>query len=283
MSTPARYRKPATTTAASTTSTTSHDDAIPRAPASTAEAKKELKAAVNEQAARTSKSFSILDVLRVLGGLALLSAGLSYLSTSGTSMTWGYNAKWTRMREWKGLFKGPVQLTDAELLQYDGSDPTKPIYLALNGTIYDVSSSPHTYGPGGSYHFFAGRDAARAFLTGCFAEDAVPDLRGVERMFLPVDPETKPDATPEVLEKAAARKPLSKGEVKNRHAQELRQARAKMVQGLESWHALFRGDKGKPYFEAGKVSRPAGWEKYLPERPLCEQAEKSRPVRKYDE
>ncbi|UPX16691.1 uncharacterized protein EKO05_0007079 [Ascochyta rabiei] len=275
-------RKPATTTATSSTSTASHEDAVPRAPASTAAAKQELKAAVNEQAARTSKGFSVLDVLRVLGGLALLSAGLSYLSTSGTSMTWGYNAKWTRMREWKGMLRGRVHLTDAQLLQYDGSDPTKPIYLALNGTIYDVSSSPQTYGPGGSYHFFAGRDAARAFLTGCFAEDAVPDLRGVETMFMPVDPETKPDAPADVREKAARRPPLSPGARKNRHAQELRQARAKMVQGLESWHALFRGDKGKPYFEAGVVDRPVGWESHVPERPLCEQAEKSRPVRKYE-
>jgi hypothetical protein len=106
MSTPARYRKPATTTATASTSTASHEDTvpIPRASASTAEAKKELKAAVNEQAAKTSRGFSVLDVLRVLGGLALLSAGLSYLSTSGESMTWGYNAKWTRMREWKNAF-----------------------------------------------------------------------------------------------------------------------------------------------------------------------------------
>lgn len=169
-----------------------------------------------------------------------------------------------------------------ELTKYDGSDPTKPIYLALNGTIYDVSVSPQTYGPGGSYHFFAGRDAARAFLTGCFAEDAVPDLRGVERMFMPVDPEEKVDATPEVIEAAKSRKKLSKAEEKNRRAQELKQAKVKMVQGLESWHALFRGDKGKPYFRAGEIKRPAGWEKYLPEKPLCAQAEKSRPVRKYE-
>lgn len=101
-------------------------------------------------------------------------------------------------------------------------------------------------------------------------------------MFVPVDPEEKPDANADVLEKARQRKPLTKGEVKNRHAQEVRLARAKMVQGLESWHALFRGDKGKPYFRAGSVDRPQGWEKYLPERPLCEQAEKSRPVRKYE-
>jgi predicted heme/steroid binding protein len=169
-----------------------------------------------------------------------------------------------------------------ELTKYDGPDPTKPIYLALNGTIYDVSASPQTYGPGGSYHFFAGRDAARAFLTGCFAEDAIPDLRGVERMFIPVDPEEKEDATPEIIEKAKSRKLLTKAEEKNRRAQEVRQARQKMVQGLESWHALFRGDKGKPYFRAGAIKRPAGWEKYLPEKPLCAQAEKSRPVRKYE-
>lgn len=298
MSTPARQRKPANTTSAA-----SHEDTIPRAPASTTEAKKELKAAVNDQAAKTSKGFSLLDALRVLAGLAILSTGLSYLSTSGTSMTWGYNGKWTRLREWKGLIvsllfpegkachfelvltrlqKGEVHLTDAQLLTYDGTDPSKPIYLALNGTIYDVSSSPQTYGPGGSYHFFAGRDAARAFLTGCFAEDAVPDLRGVERMFVPIDPEEKADASADVLEAAKSRKPLTPGEKKNRNAQEVRQAREKMVLGLESWHALFRGDKGKPYFRAGEVERPPGWEKYLPQRPLCEQAEKSRPVRKYE-
>ena len=175
-----------------------------------------------------------------------------------------------------------MHLTDAELLQYDGSDSSKPIYLALNGTIYDVSASPRTYGPGGSYHFFAGRDAARAFLTGCFAEDAVPDLRGVERMFVPVDPEEKEGTTPEVREQARLRQKLSKAELKNRNAQELRLARQKAVQGLESWHALFRGDKGKPYFKVGTVDRPLGWEKGVPERKLCDQAEKSRPVRKYE-
>ena len=101
-------------------------------------------------------------------------------------------------------------------------------------------------------------------------------------MFIPVDPETKPDATADVIEKAKYRKALTKGELKNRNAQEVRQAKAKMVQGLESWHTLFRGDKGKPYFKAGVVKRSTDLEKSWPERPLCEQAEKSRPVRKYE-
>src|SRR5205814_4778334 len=65
---------------------------------------------------------------------------------------------------------------------YDGTNPDLPIYLAINGTIFDVSASRHIYGPGGSYHFFAGHDATRAYVTGCFTEDITPDLRGVEEM-----------------------------------------------------------------------------------------------------
>lgn len=175
-----------------------------------------------------------------------------------------------------------ISLTDAELAAYDGTDPTKPIYLALNGTIYDVSVSPSTYGPGGSYHFFAGRDAARAFLTGCFQEDAVPDLRGVEQMFIPIDPELREGASAEDIEKAKSRKPLTPGERKNRHAQELRSARKQVKDGLENWHKLFRGDKGKPYRRVGEVKREKGWLEKMPVRKLCEQAEKGRPARKYD-
>jgi predicted heme/steroid binding protein len=175
-----------------------------------------------------------------------------------------------------------VRLTDAQLAAYDGSDPNKPIYIALNGTIYDVSISPGTYGPGGSYHVFAGKDAARAFITGCFAEDSVPDLRGAEYTYMPIDPELKDTATPEDIEKAKSRKPLTPGERKNRHAQELRQARKQVIAGLENWHVLFRGEKGKPYRKVGEVVREEGWMDKLPKRKLCDQAEKSRPVRKYD-
>ncbi len=176
----------------------------------------------------------------------------------------------------------PISLADTELLSYNGADPKKPIYLALNGTIYDVSSAPKTYGPGGSYHFFAGRDAARAFLTGCFADDAVPDLRGVEQMYMPVDPETKDNASPDVIEKAKHRKELSSAERKNRHAQEVRQAKKAVRDGIEGWAKVFRGDTGKPYRKVGEVKREEGWLDKVPVRELCEAAEKQRPVRKYD-
>ncbi|KAF1998413.1 hypothetical protein P154DRAFT_495451 [Amniculicola lignicola CBS 123094] len=226
---------------------------------------------------------SVLDVLRVLGGIVLLSCGMSYLTSSGESMTWGYNPWWTRAREWKGLWNPTVSLTDTQLLAYDGTDPTKPIYLALNGTIYDVSISPGTYGPGGSYHFFAGRDAARAFLTGCFQEDQTPDLRGVEWMYIPKDPEPSDPSstsTTDVDAPTPTPTPLTKSQIKNRHAAELRKARKQVRDGLEHWHKLFRGEKGKAYRKVGEVRREKGWLGKLPRRKLCEQAEKGRPVRK---
>ena len=83
--------------------------------------------------------------------------------------------------------RGPIVLTPAELALYNGTDPTLPIYVAVNGTVYDVSAGRDSYyGPGGSYSFFAGRDGARAFVTGCFSpEHVVPDLAGAEEVFLP--------------------------------------------------------------------------------------------------
>ncbi|KAF2657659.1 hypothetical protein K491DRAFT_690904 [Lophiostoma macrostomum CBS 122681] len=239
---------------------------------------------IKQIAKSRSNSLSVVDVLRILGGILLLSSAMSYLSTSGESMTWGYNPWWTRAREWKALLKGEINLTDDQLLTYDGTDPTKPIYLALNGTIYDVSANPTTYGPGGSYHFFAGRDAARAFLTGCFMDDRTPDLRGAEMMYMPRDPDaTKPEeveAARKLAESGKATGQLSKSALKNRQAQELRKARRQVRDGLEHWHQLFRGDKQKPYFKVGEVVRETGWLEKLPRRELCEQAEKSRPVRK---
>lgn len=79
--------------------------------------------------------------------------------------------------------------TDSQLAQYDGSNPDLPIYLAINGSVFDVSANPATYGPGGGYSVFSGVDAARGFVTGCFAEDRNWDLRGVEEMFLELDDE----------------------------------------------------------------------------------------------
>ncbi|KAM5532720.1 hypothetical protein V8D89_013612 [Ganoderma adspersum] len=69
--------------------------------------------------------------------------------------------------------------SESLLAQYDGTDAEKPVFIAIDGDVYDVSSNRATYGPGGSYHMMAGKDAARAYGTGCFQTHLTHDLRGL--------------------------------------------------------------------------------------------------------
>lgn len=43
---------------------------------------------------------------------------------------------------------GSLRLTLAQLAEYDGKDPSKPLYIAVRGKIYDVSAGKTFYGPG---------------------------------------------------------------------------------------------------------------------------------------
>lgn len=72
-----------------------------------------------------------------------------------------------------------IVLTQNELARYDGSDPAKNIYLAIKGEIFDVTAGRPYYGKGGGYSFFSGRDASRAYTTGCFQTHLTHDLRGL--------------------------------------------------------------------------------------------------------
>lgn len=66
--------------------------------------------------------------------------------------------------------------TKDELKQYDGTDPNKPILLAILGEVFDVSKGGKKYyGKGSSYNFFTGRDGSRAFVTGEFNEKGLID------------------------------------------------------------------------------------------------------------
>ncbi|OMO97891.1 hypothetical protein COLO4_14295 [Corchorus olitorius] len=77
----------------------------------------------------------------------------------------------------------PVQLgeiSEEELKQYDGSDPKKPLLMAIKGQIYDVSQSRMFYGPGGPYALFAGKDASRALAKMSFEDkDLTGDISGL--------------------------------------------------------------------------------------------------------
>eukprot|EP01128_Nolandella_sp_AFSM9_P000603 TRINITY_DN10752_c0_g1_i1.p2 TRINITY_DN10752_c0_g1~~TRINITY_DN10752_c0_g1_i1.p2 ORF type:complete len:149 (-),score=39.62 TRINITY_DN10752_c0_g1_i1:134-580(-) len=71
--------------------------------------------------------------------------------------------------------KKPVKMRDftlAQLATFRGGEG-KPIYTAILGKVYDVSSKPMFYGPGGSYHVFAGHDISRALATGSLKEEDV--------------------------------------------------------------------------------------------------------------
>ncbi|KAH9940363.1 progesterone binding protein [Epithele typhae] len=66
--------------------------------------------------------------------------------------------------------------TVAQLMAFDGSDLSKPIYVAIKGTVFDVTHKSDTYGKGKSYNLFTGKDASRALgMSSLKAEDAVSD------------------------------------------------------------------------------------------------------------
>jgi len=71
--------------------------------------------------------------------------------------------------------------SEGHLGGFDGRVEGRPIYLAIDGDVYDVSSNRRIYGPGGSYALMAGVDAARAFGTGCFKDHRTHDLRGLSQ------------------------------------------------------------------------------------------------------
>lgn len=68
--------------------------------------------------------------------------------------------------------------TPPTLLPFNGSNDG-PVYIAVRGTVYDVSPGRNFYGPGGPYENFAGRDASRGLAKSSFdPEMLTKDLEG---------------------------------------------------------------------------------------------------------
>ena len=213
---------------------------------------------------------SLLDVFRIILILIATSCALSYYLTSGDSFVWNLKTWFTKPGALKSYFRGPLQLTPTELSLYNGTDAGLPIYLSINRTVFDVSAGRHTYGPGGSYSAFAGKDATRAFVTGCFAEDSTLDLRGAEEVYMVVDGEGD-DGVEEGL---------SSGERKVRAERERREAKKKVKKEVEKWVDFYRNSQ-----KYGEVGRLVGVpETFAGDPPkLCENAQKGRPRRKRKE
>ncbi|GAA6002211.1 cytochrome b5-like heme/steroid binding domain-containing protein [Rhodotorula paludigena] len=131
-----------------------------------------------QQAASGSFAGAVLRwTLLALATSALLSRAMTQ------TWVWGYEGKWTNPAKIRDALFPPKQLemTEAQLALHDGSRPSEyPLYMAIDGDVYDISDGGmRNYGPGGPYHVFAGRDAARAFVTGCFKTHLTHDLRGL--------------------------------------------------------------------------------------------------------
>ncbi|EAU85747.2 progesterone binding protein [Coprinopsis cinerea okayama7 len=66
--------------------------------------------------------------------------------------------------------------TPEELAQYDGSDTSKPIYVAIKGTVFDVTRKADVYGAGKSYNIFAGKDGSKGLgMSSLKPEHAIAD------------------------------------------------------------------------------------------------------------
>lgn len=88
----------------------------------------------------------------------------------------------------KTEFYEPRYFTKEELKVFNGVEDKK-IYIAIKGTIFDVTSRGDFYGPDGGYHLFAGHDATRALAKMSFEPDtlansAFKDLTFMEKEVL---------------------------------------------------------------------------------------------------
>lgn len=189
-----------------------------------------------------------------------------------------------------------LRLTEEELKAYDGTDTEKPIYLGINGLIFDVSASPAFYGPGGHYHHFVGQDATRAWVTECWDEPEQFTWRmdDVDVMFKPkwLDEQLENvgrgvyedglddiGGLPEGMVTEMAKKAMERfgtvtdKEKAKRRKEDKEVALAKTKETLEHWVKFF-SDNPK-YKQVGEVirdeSRPA------PPKP-CAEAMKKRPM-----
>ena len=181
-------------------------------------------------------------------------------------------------------------MTLAELSLYNGHDPSLPLYLALNHTIYDVSPSPHHYGPGSTYHAFTGRDGARAFVSGCFGIDltaaqlnmeVVGDLEGVERVFVPFGTPEEDELDDLVGRGREEERWGTRAEerlgISAEEAERVRgvwsEARSRVLEDVNGWEAMLSAK-----YEV--IGRVVGWERELSRgvggRGVCDRAEKGR-------
>lgn len=81
----------------------------------------------------------------------------------------------------------PRNFTAKQLLHFDGTkedrgDDMKPVYLSVQGIVFDVSDGRNFYGPDGPYEKFAGHECGVALAKMSFDTEHLDDLEGCETL-----------------------------------------------------------------------------------------------------
>lgn len=113
----------------------------------------------------------LLDVLRVVSGVLLLNAILSYTITK--SSTWGYDGKYVDLQYLRHLtFGSRLRTFTIESLAQSVVD-SKRLFVSVNKRVYDVTASRGIYDPKlitARYSMFVGKDCTRMYVNGCFRD-----------------------------------------------------------------------------------------------------------------
>ncbi|XP_067680062.1 uncharacterized protein [Haliotis asinina] len=57
----------------------------------------------------------------------------------------------------------PAEIFSArKIAQYDGSNPSRPLYMGVKGVVFDVSKGKDFYGKGAAYNALIGKDCSKA-------------------------------------------------------------------------------------------------------------------------
>ncbi|EWC48959.1 hypothetical protein DRE_00264 [Drechslerella stenobrocha 248] len=73
------------------------------------------------------------------------------------------------------------------LAKCDGTHEGYPIYVAIKGTVFNVTANTGSYGPGASYNVFTGKDASYGLgKSSLKPEDAHPDYSQLDEAGLKV-------------------------------------------------------------------------------------------------
>lgn len=74
----------------------------------------------------------------------------------------------------------PRDFTLEELAAFQGEDDA-PIYVGINGDVYDVSEKAESYGPGTGYSIFTGRDSALHLACAALGDEQIPEgVKGIK-------------------------------------------------------------------------------------------------------